>query len=173
LLERDLADSWVLFNDVIIEPKPDMLTQIDHIAIGPPGLFVIETKAWKAPCSGYKDKWKRQQGKDWVKCDNNPTKQNAYHTELIIKWLSDTGLNRMPSPTSEWIIPVIVFTQSPWVKTTDCSMHVCAKPAELVKYLKRLRRTHLDKEQVDMVANLIRYPRLNKALREKKIHWFG
>ncbi|OPX83530.1 MAG: Nuclease-related domain protein [Pelotomaculum sp. PtaB.Bin104] len=44
-LRLGLPDEWVLINDVIVEPEPNIFAQTDHIVIGPPGLFVIETKA--------------------------------------------------------------------------------------------------------------------------------
>lgn len=33
-------------NDVVIEYEPDDYAQIDHVAVGPRGILLIETKAW-------------------------------------------------------------------------------------------------------------------------------
>jgi len=45
-LRLALSKDWVLMNDVTLEPEPEVFAQTDHIVIGPPGMFVIETKAW-------------------------------------------------------------------------------------------------------------------------------
>jgi len=45
-LRLTLSKDWILMNDVTLEPEPDIFAQTDHIVIGPPGMFVIETKAW-------------------------------------------------------------------------------------------------------------------------------
>ncbi|NLK52529.1 MAG: hypothetical protein GX295_08815 [Syntrophomonadaceae bacterium] len=46
-LRLAFSDEWVLMNDVIVEPEPEVFAQTDHILIGPSGLFIIETKAWQ------------------------------------------------------------------------------------------------------------------------------
>ncbi len=40
-----LPESWVVFHNVVVEPRPDAFAQIDLLAVGPAGLFLIETKA--------------------------------------------------------------------------------------------------------------------------------
>jgi hypothetical protein len=70
-----LPNSWVVINDAVIEPEPDEFAQIDHVLIGPPGIFLVETKAWKGAFLGYRDVWKRKEGNSWVRCES-PTTQN-------------------------------------------------------------------------------------------------
>lgn len=86
-----LPREWILINDVILEPVPEEFIQVDHMLIGPPGIFFIETKAWEGAFQGYKDNWKRKQGNTWVRCDS-PTKQNERHVRLFKKWLEDQQL---------------------------------------------------------------------------------
>ncbi|AZF90257.1 MAG: NERD domain-containing protein [Phage 5P_2] len=81
-----LPNSWVVVNDAVLEPEPDEFVQIDHVLIGPPGMFLVETKAWEGAFLGYKDNWKRKEGNAWVRCES-PTKQNARHARLFAKWL--------------------------------------------------------------------------------------
>ncbi|MCK4398566.1 MAG: NERD domain-containing protein, partial [Methanophagales archaeon] len=45
-----------LLNDVVLYPK---VGNIDHLVLGPNGLFVIETKNYKGEISCYGDKWQR------------------------------------------------------------------------------------------------------------------
>lgn len=35
-----------MINDVVLEYRANEYTQIDHIVIGPPGVFLLKTKAW-------------------------------------------------------------------------------------------------------------------------------
>jgi len=167
-----LSNEWVIINDVVLEPEPDSLTQIDHIIIGPPGLFVIETKAWEGSFKAYKDNWKRRSGTAWVKC-KGPTRQNQYHAKAVAKWLDGTGILHIDAPTEDWVIPVVVFTKAQWLKTTDCSMPIFHGTPELIKYLKQHTVRHLDQEQIERLTKLIQYPRLNKALRYNQIKWTG
>ena len=67
-LRLALSNDWVLMNDVVVEPEPEIFAQTDHIAIGPPGMFVIETTAWDGAFTVYKNRWKRKEGSKWVPC---------------------------------------------------------------------------------------------------------
>lgn len=57
-----LSKDWALVNDVVLEPEPEEFAQIDHVVIGPPGIYLVETKAWDGALMGYRDRWKRKQG---------------------------------------------------------------------------------------------------------------
>lgn len=76
-----LPKEWILINDVVLEPSPEDFIQVDHVLLGPPGIFLIETKAWEGAFQGYKDQWKRKQGNTWVRC-NSPTQQNKRHVRF-------------------------------------------------------------------------------------------
>lgn len=47
-----LPNNWVVVNDAVLEPEPDEFAQIDHVLIGPPGIFLVETKAWEGAFYG-------------------------------------------------------------------------------------------------------------------------
>ena len=59
-LERDLRPlGYDVFHDVVIK-KPGRTFNLDHVLIGPNGVYVVETKAWRKPEKGspeieYKD----------------------------------------------------------------------------------------------------------------------
>lgn len=53
---QKLNDSYYLLNDVVLYPKAG---NIDHLVLGPNGIFVIETKNYKGDISCYGDKWQR------------------------------------------------------------------------------------------------------------------
>jgi hypothetical protein len=43
LLERLTRDGFVVFHDLAV---PGSLANVDHLAIGPTGIFVIDSKQW-------------------------------------------------------------------------------------------------------------------------------
>lgn len=164
LLKRSLPDSWVLMNDVIVEPGPDKFAQNDHILIGPAGVFVIETKAWDGSFTAYKDHWKRRVGKDWVMCDS-PTRQNARHAKLIGSWLLGTGLVKIVRPQEQWITPLVVFTQAKWLGVKECSHLVFQGANGLVKHLQSQTQSILSPAEIEKITSLFRYPKVNMAFR--------
>lgn len=168
-----LSNKWVILNDVVVEPEPDVLTQIDHIIIGPPGLFIIETKAWGGSYKAYRDRWEYRNGKQWFKCSSHPTKQNAYHAKAIGKWLEGTGILKIDAPVENWILPVVVFTRAQRLKTIECSMPIFNGISELIAYLNKRPERYLNQEDIEKLATLIQYPTLNKALRYDQIKWTG
>jgi len=157
-----LSDDWILMNDVTLEPEPEVFSQTDHIVIGPPGMFVIETKAWDGAFTGYKDLWKRKEGNKWVPC-HSPTKQNLRHVKLIRKWLSQTGIFNITFPTEKWIYPIVAFTRASWLKTTDCSMPVFDGARSLASHLRSQKETYLNAEQIEKISMLLAYPQLQTA----------
>ncbi|MEW6447216.1 MAG: nuclease-related domain-containing protein [Bacillota bacterium] len=118
-----LSKDWVLVNDVVLEPKPDEFIQVDHILIGPPGVYLIETKAWEGAFSGYKDNWRRKEGSSWVRCES-PTKQNKRHVRLFKEWLEGNLGGALPPNVEQWLFPAVLFTRAKWLKVEECSMPV-------------------------------------------------
>lgn len=161
-LRLALSNEWVLMNDVVVEPEPEVFAQTDHIAIGPPGMFVIETKAWDGAFTGYKDRWKRKEGNKWVPC-HSPTRQNNRHVKLISKWLEKTGVIKVSFPAAQWIKRAVVFIRASWLKTTECSMPVLDSAQGLALYLKRQKEVYLDTEQIDKISLLLAYPQLRNV----------
>jgi hypothetical protein len=150
-----LPKEWVILNDVVLEPEPDEFAQIDHILVGPPGVFLIETKAWDGAFTGYKDYWKRKQGDGWVRC-SSPTKQNKRHFDLFVKWLRKESPNILPLEPEQWIFPLVVFTRAKWLRVDQCSMPVFDGALSLTFYIrKKTKELRLSPEQIDTIAGSI------------------
>jgi hypothetical protein len=150
-----LPNSWVVVNDVVLEPEPDDFVQIDHVIIGPPGIFLVETKAWEGAFLGYKDNWKRKEGNSWVPCES-PTKQNMRHKRLFVEWAKGKGLASQEC-FKEYVMPVVLFTRARWLKTEGCSMPVFSSGVELVGYLRRHARenTVFSDVRINVIAEAI------------------
>jgi len=166
-LKFGLSDDWVLMNDVIVEPEPEVFAQTDHILIGSAGLFIIETKAWQGSFTGFKDKWKRREGNKWVDCDS-PTKQNYRHVKLIRKWLDGTGLVKVELPAKEWIHAAVIFTNSSWLKTDGCCMPVFEGTSKFISYLKEHKERKLSPEQIEKITVLLESPVVAKYFINKQ-----
>ncbi len=167
-LRLGLPGDWVLINDVIVEPEPVVFAQTDHVLIGPPGLFIIETKAWQGAFTGFKDKWKRIEGNKWVHCES-PTAQNLRHVILIRKWLEKTGLVKVDRHPNEWIKAAVVFTQASWLKTNGCCMPVFDGVLDLIVHLRKQQEKILNPTLIGNITNLLIYPRVAKAYIHNKV----
>lgn len=150
-----LSKEWIILNDVVLEPEQDEFIQLDHLLIGPPGVFIIETKAWDGAFTGYKDNWKRKEGKGWNRC-SSPTKQNKRHFNLFIKWLNSGAAGEIPSEPTSWVFPLVVFTKAKWLKVTECSMPVFDGGLKLSLYVRRKTgEQQLSLVQVDAIAEAV------------------
>ncbi len=106
-----LDDSWYIINDIDLR-FGRMKSQIDHIIIGPNGLFVLETKSWAGHLTGTeKDPtWRqRKTGRNGKIIDHDlksPILQNLRHCETVSALIQAARL--------DWpdIYSVIVLTRN-------------------------------------------------------------
>lgn len=141
----------MVIDDVVLEPAPDDFIQIDHVLIGPPGIYLIETKAWEGAFSRYEDNWKRKEGNSWVRCESS-TKQNLRHKKLFLYWIGKKDLGASHNWES-CVYPIVLFTRCRWLKTTDCSMPVFTNGTALAWYLRRqVKNALLAPEMVERIA---------------------
>ena len=121
LLLSNLPDSWILFQNALIpSDRHGVLTEIDHLIIGPGGVFLAEIKTWKGSLSAYKDKWKIREGNFWKKIPNSPTSQSVYHQKMFLRWMS-SEISNFPS---DRVIAPVVFTAAKWVGAKECSVPI-------------------------------------------------
>lgn len=98
LLESGLGSSYYVINDatVLFGRKS---AQIDHLVVGPTGVFVLETKNWRGRLEGdeKEHKWHqtREPGSKAIPL-NNPIKQNQRHLEILGSFLKARGLADIP-----------------------------------------------------------------------------
>ncbi len=150
-----LPDVWTMLNDVVLEPKPDEFIQLDHMLVGPPGVFLIETKAWEGAFLAHRDNWKRKEGNRWVRCDS-PTRQSLRHLKLFTLWITETLGDAVPADPSKWIYPNVVFTRAKWLKIEGCSVPVFDDSLRLGWHLRRQTRTEvLNPVLVDRIVQSI------------------
>ena len=102
LLNKTLNDDYYLINDVYLR---DGGGDIDHIVLGPNGVFVLETKNWsgKITCNG--DEWQRP-GKHSMGSPSRQAKRNAAKIKHLID--SSPALR----PMGVWVEGLVVFTNN-------------------------------------------------------------
>jgi len=151
LLMTTLSDRWLLFQNALIPgERPGSLTEIDHLIIGPGGIFIVEVKTWKGSFSAYKDKWKMRSGSGWEKISNSPTSQNAYHRKMLLRWMT-YEIENFPS---DRVIAPVVFTVAKWVGTTECSVPVLHGAKSFLEMLVNYPDC-LTSEQVQRISSLV------------------
>jgi hypothetical protein len=96
-------NEYILINDLYLPKEDGKTTQIDHILIGPQGIFVIETKNYKGWITGseHKQTWTQTNYKRKDKF-YNPIWQNSGHIKALQTAIGDS-LHDVP------IYSIIVF----------------------------------------------------------------
>jgi hypothetical protein len=102
LLSATLSDEYYLINGVHFRGGGD----IDHIILGPNGVFAVETKNWsgRITCNG--DDWQRQ-GRRHV--SGSPSRQAKNNAAKIKRTLDASATLR---PLNIWVEAILVFTNS-------------------------------------------------------------
>ena len=129
-LRARLPNEWTVINDVVLEYRRGEYTQLDHIVLGPAGIFLIETKAWHGAVLLKQDQCFRKEANKWVKT-GSPIQQNKTHQHRFRQWYIQPGLPR-PLPPME---PVVVFSHAKWLRADQCSIPVLT-PKQTTAYLK-------------------------------------
>ena len=105
LLKSTLNDKYYLLSDVRFRGG---FGDIDHIVLGPNGLFVIETKNWTGRITCHGDQWQRSnQHKNGTDASSSPSRQvkkNASRVRDVIEAADKLGHLRV------WVEGIVVFT---------------------------------------------------------------
>jgi hypothetical protein len=122
---------------------------IDHIVLGPSGIYVLETKNWsgKIVCKG--DQWQRP-GK---KVKSNPSMQAKYNTQKIKKLL-----NTQPffHGLDVWVEGLIIFTNTRASLSISNSTVPILKLQQLPGHIKNQKSSCLTKDQVQQIIKQIK-----------------
>jgi hypothetical protein len=130
ILKEQLPDNFWLLNDMIISLGgiiKKKQAQIDHIAVGPGGIFVIETKAYTGRLIARKNQRELTQikyldnGKKEIKKLTNPVVQNEYHIDVLKKFMNKKGLS-VPL-----VYSLIIFTSPKASYDLECEGHYIFK----------------------------------------------
>jgi hypothetical protein len=103
LLSSKLNDDYFLINDLYLH---DGGGDIDHIILGPSGIFVLETKNWSGEISCNGDAWQRIGKRNFKGSPSLQAKRNAAKVKHIIDSSEAFG------SVSVWVEGIVVFTNN-------------------------------------------------------------
>lgn len=144
-LNKTLNDDYYLLNDVYMHNGGG---DIDHIVLGPNGVFVLETKNWSGKITCNSDDWQRP-GKHAMGSPSRQAKRNAAKVMHLID--STSALRSL----SIWVEGIVVFTNSniklnlnsptvPILKLHQLTSHITAHKA--INPLSQLQLEEIAKE---------------------------
>lgn len=159
---KELDDNYILLNDVNL---PGSYGNIDHIVMGPNGIFVLETKNFAGDISCNGDNWNRhyQGGLKLSRRGNfywasnrdyglgSPSKQ-AKRNAVTVKNLLKNKVDRTP-----WIQSAVIFPNSNTYLTLNNPSVPVLRLGEIATFIKdtKSRRRYSNKEIKDIAKRLL------------------
>ena len=145
-----LRCGWYVFHD-IPSNKPNVRFNIDHILIGPPGVFVVETKGRsKSRSKSGRKEWKlayrngRLEFPGWT--ETRPFEQAQINAKYITQWLSRaSGVKFIAEP-------VLLFPGWYVEVKTKPPFPLIGNPEYIIKELKKKTQVNLTPEQCGQIA---------------------
>lgn len=144
-----LPDGWFVINDIVIKGS-----QIDHLAVGPAGIYCLETKNWNNAGCDENGVWFRFHLGQWVPLNQSPAEQNMCHVQSVKEFLKERlGLEVNP-------VSVVVLANQ------DGKFNIKARivrpgktsiclPSELCHLLAGSGRTELPPDMVEKIAGAL------------------
>ena len=143
-LLEDLPNDFYVFHDV---KHRDLAGNIDHLVVGPTGVFVLETKNWRGHVEYSPDKRLLCDGKDKT-AEMNALLQRVFSVRNKIKALSGLDV---------YVLGVMVFTRASVTPNFEATVALHQEDYLVDKCLKwDDRERHLSKGNVETVASDLR-----------------
>ncbi len=142
-----LPDSYFLVDDICLTKYGN----IDHIVVGPTGIFVVETKNHKGKIEFNGEEWIQHSGRFKNKI-KDPGKQVIFSTFDLKKFLIEANLIN----PNFWIYPLIVFS-NPETKFHINNLKIAEvfNPADAVKFILNQGKV-LDEKEVEKIVNILK-----------------
>ncbi len=103
LLDKKLSDDYVLLNDLYLRGGAG---DIDHVVLGPNGIFVLETKNWNGNITCNGDLWQREGKQNFTGSPSQQVKRNVFTIKHIIDSSQTFGTINI------FVEGIVVFTNS-------------------------------------------------------------
>jgi uncharacterized membrane-anchored protein len=121
---------------------------IDHIVLGPTGIYVLETKNWSGKIICNDNQWQRP-GK---KIKNNPSIQAKNNAQKIKRVLDSSLLFR---GHNIWVEGILVFTNTRANLSVNNPVVTVLRIQQLPDYIKNQKGNRLTKEQIQQIIKQI------------------
>ena len=147
LLSHTLSDDYFLLNDLYLREAGG---DIDHIVLGPNGVFVLETKNWNGSISCNGDEWKRAGKRNFSGSPSRQVKRNT----LKIKQIINTNPNLRVQDI--WVEGIVVFTNNHASLHLNCPTVSILKLSQLPNHLTTPGNSRiLSAEQIEAIGKEI------------------
>lgn len=144
-----LDERYLVINDFKISEKRD----IDHIVIGPTGIYVIETKNLKGKVI-YKNGFKYIKKEEFEGKATDPVKQAKAHASLLRRYLENAVKEKGLKIRIPFIKPIAVFTHETDVEIYDNIDVPILRPEEVPKYISSQKEV-LNKDIQKVIENFL------------------
>jgi len=144
-LTNSLSDEYYLINGVYLKGRGG---DIDHIVLGPSGVYVLETKNWSGEIICHGDQWQRP-GK---KIKNSPSLQAKYNTQKVKKLIDPSHDFR---GFKVWIEGLLVFTNTYADLCLNNPTVTVLRLQQLTSYIKKQENNRLTNEQIQKIIKQI------------------
>ena len=147
-------------HDLLIPDGKGGWAQIDHVVVGPGGVFVIETKHWRGWIHGTatQEKWTLSYHKNATKSVQNPLRQNAGHI---------AALERLPGFPQGVCHNLVCMTGSAELKKGPIEGLV---QSGLADYIRNFSTMELHPDDTAEIASLIRESDAGQDKEAGKLH---
>lgn len=146
-----LPKKYTTISDVEI---PNMGGDIDHVVVGPTGIYVVETKNYKPAYIPDEDCWYHTSGKESLQ---NPAQQVKLQAAKLKEFLERKMGKKVKKNTFK---PVVSPINHNLILKKDIKSYDIVYPEDLVRYLTRGRKILSSKEVKKIVNILARYGRM-------------
>jgi Nuclease-related domain len=143
-----LPNDYVLLNDLLL---PDAKGNVDHLLIGPNGLFVIETKNYSVHV--------KCEGDDWfvrghrIKSLSRQAKRNAMAVRNNLESLFSKQGHKLP-----FIVPVLVFVKHTDYLNLNRATIAVLKAEDLVEFIRNYHsNARLTQEQIWAIVRYLQF----------------
>ncbi len=154
-----LNNKYKVYNDVLI-PRSNGTSQIDHIAVSPYGIFVIETKNYKGWIFGNPNSYKWTQNIYGKKYElYNPITQNIGHI---------AALRRIIPGYDEYFISIIVFPMHASLRTNIDAKYNVIKSWNLNSKIRSYKKEILSENDILKICSKIEQFRIVDKESKKK-----
>jgi len=147
LLTNKLNDDYYLLNDLYLREGGG---DIDHIVLGPNGVFVLETKNWSGSISCSGDEWQRAGKRSFSSTPSRQVKRNVARIKQIID--SSPNLRQL----GIWVEGIVVFTNNHAVLHVNNPSVPILKLPQLPSHIAGYRRSRIiSREQLEAIGKEI------------------
>ena len=144
---KKLSKEYYVFNDVTLPVKRG---NIDHIVVGPNGIFAIETKNISGLFIIDDDEWYYKSHYEVQKAESQPGKQIKNNVVILLDYLNSNGVN-----TKKFWINSIVALNNPNIIIEETPKHYdIVQPSEITKFITNTNKT-LNRHTLKTIVNLL------------------